>query len=202
MNSLWQFICSISIALAVTACAPEYDDPVAAPSAPTNQTPEKPVEKPVQKIDGMEVDKFYAQMFIKVSGSCRPNTVSYQYPQSHIAYIGINSKNNPVYANISVVMTEDKKFRAIYREWIQWRFANDYIVVDQKVIEGEWKIDEVNLLLDGVGVATGLRFNNHPAMRIKFDKNIISQGIENRTMMLEISKNLWAPFPEFNPCDL
>ncbi len=196
MNSLWQFICSISIAFAVTACAPDYDD------SPRASQPQQTTETKEYTINGMKVGDFYAQFYVKVTGSCKLNTVKYEYPKSYIAQIGLNTNGNPVLANLSLIMTGDYNYRAIYREWAKMPFGGNYVVIEEKVVAGTWKTEETNLVLDGLGKAEGLTYNGRPALRVRFSKDIIHPGIQNRSLMLEISVNNWAPFSEYNPCDL
>ncbi|MGE3758445.1 MAG: hypothetical protein AB7H97_11850 [Pseudobdellovibrionaceae bacterium] len=197
MNSLWQLIFSISIAFALTACAPDYDDP-----HPIPVQQQQPSETKEYTINGMKVDEFYAQLYLKVAGNCCPNTVTYQYPKSDIVQIGYYPNGNPVLANLSLILVEDHSYRAIYREWVKLPFGGSYAVVEQKIVSGSWKTEETNLMLDGLGKAEGLSFNGKPALRIRFAKDIIHAGIQNRTLLLDTSVNSWAPFPEYNPCDL
>ena len=210
MNSLWQLIFSIAIAVSVTACAPDYDEPRSAPQTvqePTpSPTPEPQPDEPKEStINGMKAEDFYAQLFVKVTGNCRWNTVQYQYPRSNIVQISVFPIGNPVRANISLILSVDNNYRAIYREFTRVKLpdgTNVDLIKAEKVVSGAWKIESTTLLLDGLGKGEGLLSNGKPAIRIRFAKDIITSGIQNRTMLLETTLNPWAPFPEYNPCDL
>ena len=212
MNSFWQLIFSIAIAVAVTACAPDYDEPRSAPQTvqqptPTpTPTPEPEPEEPKENtINGMKAEGFYAQLFVKVTGNCRWNTVQYQYPRSNIVQISVLPIGNPVRANLALILDADKNYRAIYREFTRVKLPDGTsvdLIRGEKIVSGTWKIETTTLLLDEIGKGEGILSNGKPAIRIRFAKDIISSGIQNRTILLETTLNPWAPFPEYNPCDL
>ncbi len=194
MKPLWISIFSICLTLAMVACAP--DDKGGSSTPKPTPTPE------VQKINGMNVDEFYGQFYFKTSGQCSPNLVKYEYPKSSIVQVGVNPQNAPVFANLSLIMKDDHTFKAIYREFMRIGFGNFLVVTNEKVISGKWKVEDTTLQLEGLGASIGLISNNGPALRLRFLKDIVQPGIQNRTLLLEITNENIAPLPEYNPCDL
>ena len=189
--------------LALCACAKSGAQNTPTPAAPDTNPTVAPTKTTVYYINGMTVEDFYRQFQFQLTRACGQGAVIYRFPISNDLKIAVNAKGQDVLVNLSLLMNADNTYEAAYQEIEVLAYTDDgfrYRVSREKVVQGQWHINEDQLVLDALGVASAMTENGQPVMVLRMMYDIMTNGLKGATLTLSNADADYVPVPSADPC--
>ena len=96
---------------------------------------------------------------------------------------------------LNLFLLEDRSFILEYEEHVPAEGStscDNYEDVIHNRHEGTWSVDGIQLVLGDIGRATGLTFNEYPAIRMSFDRDLASPGLQGQQILLDQIRSSWG----------
>jgi hypothetical protein len=92
-----------------------------------------------------------------------------------------------LYATMNLDLRADGTFTVDYREW---RVSNDgeYVLMNGALPTGKWRVDGDKLVLKGVGTAEAFDNDGVPAMKLTFDRDLVTAGLAGSRAALVMTR--------------
>ncbi len=184
MNSKYfKSIVIISTIFSMVNCAKD-----SSPGAGATDTNKKTIS-----INGKSPQEYYSQFIYKITGECQQGNSNEYFVTSGDIKIGKQNNSMPIYAELEIRMFADYTYKAKYIEKRVDKFIDNgysYDITGVKDFQSKWSINNDGLLiLEDIGVATALEYNGSPSFNLVFNKNQLSEGLnENSSMVRKISR--------------
>lgn len=151
-------------------------------------TSEEPVvgdEQNQTEINGKSPEAFFEQfLYVKVK------PLDHRYPTTPSAE---KLADTGLHYEFTLYLRDDGTFTFDYAEMKQ-KSSSEYVWEDE--IEGQkgsWSIRGDELVLSGVGSATGVQYNGKDALDLEFDHDLITPGLKGDSAILTMVKSTWGP---------
>lgn len=149
-----------------------------------------PVNKSVT-INGDRPEDYYTQFYYRVIGKCDDEYISFQYLDSLDIPLEKSSDNKPRRAKLRVYLKPDHTFNADYEERKIGKYVSGgyiYDVTYEKSFSSTWDINpQGELVLNGIGVALALQYNDSDALLLKGGQNAVQSGIKGGHIILRVA---------------
>lgn len=180
-----------AISISATGCAK--------PSATSSAISE------VSQASGKNSGGDYRAFLYQQTGECDSPTEIHHYPSSGEVKIGVTKEGKNILASIRLFMRQDGTYLAHYQESVVHGYLEDGYSIDsrrEKIVRGQWTMNDVRLTFSDLGQALAIQYNGMPAMRLKMESNILSQGFKGQALLLPIVASTFNPITEIDPCSL
>lgn len=142
---------------------------------------EDPIVREERFINGKPVADYYRQfLYRKVDNEALP----FRYLSNAFTKIKKIDDNKTLYFTASIFLLEDGTYVLDYEEAIGEKSDDGFITVttDFKTrVKGAWRIEDLALVLDGIGKAAGFVKNEKDAIALKFEKVLHAPELNGTT---------------------
>ena len=158
-------------------------------------------------IDGEEPEKFYSRFEFRMSGSCDQGTSYFHFlsKQFITAKIGVNDQGQDIVVDLHVYMLGHGDYIALYEEHDVLHYTElgyAYKVTRPLAVRGKTHIEEDRLVFEGLGIASGLTYNDSKALELEISEDLISVGLRGQVFTMIKASSSYMPLPELDSCRL
>lgn len=145
---------------------------------------------------------FQAYLY-KQTGKCSSPLETHHYLSSNAVKIAVTDEGKDILASIELFLRPDGTYMAYYQESVVYRYIENGYSIDSsrdQVLRGQWTMNDERLVFSDLGQALAIQYNGMPAMRLKMESNVLSQGFKDQALMLRIVASTFNPIAEIDPC--
>jgi len=129
-----------------------------------------PSDGKTHSINGMSAEDFYAQFLTK---DIHYESKEGDFETDYTVSVGFQEESRSMSSRYNLYLRDDGTFSLLYREYrIDARGTYIALASAPKRLDGKMRIREGRLVLDGVGVATGLEYNGYQSLSLKMDRDL------------------------------
>lgn len=137
------------------------------------------------EVNGKSPEAYFEQfLYVKVKH------LDHRYPTTPSA---LKLADTNLYFEVTLYLRKDGSYTFDYAEMTQ-KSSSEYVWEDE--IEGQkgsWSVSGDELVLSGLGTATGVQYNGKDALELEFDRDLITPGLKEETAILTMVRSTWGP---------
>lgn len=139
-------------------------------------------------VNGEKPEDYYNRFLYRTSGYCHDHSIYFQYLSSMGLVLDDSLDGKPMRAELEVFLNKDRTYQANYEERKVRYFTENgygYDIVFRKQISSTWNISENGqLVLNGIGVGSALKYNDRPAVMLTASVDIHQSGLKGQNIVL------------------
>ncbi len=185
LSNLLKFSLSTIFSLSIINCAQNSNPTIQTETTETNKTS-------TIKINGKSPLDYYSYFMFKKTGDCKDNEIYESTVRSEKIFLEKQANGLPIYANLDLALHSDNTYEANYIETnvtslFEYGYSGD-ILVNLK-FKNKWSIDENgSLILDGIGKATALKYNDRESLLMRFTVKLSNDKLVGKDSIMTLIK--------------
>ena len=170
----------ISVLVLLSACARGSSENI----SPNTHTSEV-------SVNNEKAEDYYNRFLFRTTGKCSEYSIYFHFMTSEGVKIDNDVNGQHIRAKLEIFTSKNGTYTANYEErLVRYYIDNGYgfNVVFKKRIQGKWLVDnQGKLILEGLGVGSGIIYNNVPSILLSADKDIHRSGLKGQKILVRLS---------------
>lgn len=156
-------------------------------------------------VNGESPEIFYSRFLLKTEGQCSDQSMYFKFASSYsiLNKIGVNSAGQDILVDLHLYLVSSSEYVALYEEHDVLNYTElgyTWRVERASTLRGTYRIQDDKLVINGLGVATGLQYNNRAAIELEMSNDVVTPGFKGMKMLMIGASSSYMPVPELDPC--